>query len=91
MAIDQDDRLRQLAIERLKKRSEFGAHLLAYVLVNTFFVAIWAVTGNGFFWPIFPILGWGIGLAFNAWDVYRRPPTEERIRREIEDLKTHGA
>jgi 2TM domain len=91
MAIDQDDRLRQMAVERLKKRSEFGAHLLAYVLVNTFFVAIWAVTGAGFFWPVFPILGWGIGVAFNAWDVYRRPPTEERIRREIENLKTHGA
>jgi 2TM domain len=91
MAIDQDDRLRQMAVERLKRRTEFGAHLLAYVLVNTFIVAIWALTSDGFFWPIFPILGWGIGLALNAWDVYRRPPTEERIRREIEDLKTHGA
>jgi hypothetical protein len=91
MAIEQDERLRQMAIERLKKRGEFGAHLLAYVLVNAFLVAIWALTGAGFFWPVFPILGWGIGVAFNALDVYRRPPTEDRIRREIEDLKTHGA
>jgi hypothetical protein len=91
MAIEQDDRLRQMAVERLKKRSEFGAHLLAYVLVNAFLVAIWVMSDSGFFWPIFLILGWGIGVVFNAWDVYRRPPTEERIRREIENLKTHGA
>jgi hypothetical protein len=91
MAIDQDERLRQIAVERLKKRSEFGAHLLAYVLVNAFLVAIWAMSDSGFFWPVFPIMGWGIGVAFNAWDVYRRPPTEDRIRREIENLKVHGA
>ena len=31
--------------------------------------------------PIFPIAGWGIGLAANAWDVYgRRPISEAEIR-----------
>ena len=67
---------------------DFKAHLLAYFLVNTFLVAIWAVTGAGFFWPVFPILGWGIGVAFNAWDVYRRPfPTEAQIQHEIDELR----
>jgi hypothetical protein len=83
-----DEELRRLAIERIRKRSEFKAHVLAYVLVNAFLVAIWAVTGANFFWPIFPILGWGIGVAFNAWDVYRRPfPTEGQIQHEIETLR----
>src|SRR5438552_3785580 len=27
-------------------------------MVNTFIVAIWAVTGAGFFWPVFPMVGW---------------------------------
>ena len=62
--------------------------MLAYTLVNAFLVSIWAVTGAGFFWPVFPIMGWGIGLAFNAWDVYRRQvPTEEQILHEIEELR----
>jgi hypothetical protein len=83
-----DEELRRLAIERIRKRSDFKAHLLAYVLVNAFLVAIWAVTGADFFWPIFPILGWGIGVAFNGRDVYRRPfPTETQIRREIDTLR----
>jgi hypothetical protein len=42
-----------------------------------------AVTGAGFFWPVFLILGWGIGLVFHVWDVYRGEPSEDQIRREI--------
>jgi hypothetical protein len=61
--------------------------LFAYVLVNAMLVGIWAVTGAAFFWPIFPILGWGIGVAFNIWDVYRvEAPTEDDIRHEMETL-----
>lgn len=84
----EEEALRELAIGRIRKRSEFKAHLLAYVMVNAFLVAIWAVSGAGFFWPVFPMLGWGIGVVFNAWDVCRRPvPTEDQIRREIDALR----
>jgi len=56
--------------------------------VNAFLVVIWAVTSAGFFWPVFPILGWGIGLAANAWDVYGREAiSEDEIRPEIERLR----
>ena len=83
-----DDELRQRAIRRLKKRSDFHMHLLMYVLVNGFFVGIWAITHSGFFWPAFPMMGWGIGLVANAVDVYRdEEPTEERIQQEIAHLQ----
>lgn len=82
-----DDEIRERAIARLKAKGEFKVHLLAYVLVNAFFVAIWAVTGAGFFWPVFPLLGWGIGIVFHAWDVYRGEPSEDRIRREIDRMR----
>lgn len=83
-----DEALREQAIRRLKKKRDFQGHLLVYVLVNAFIVAIWAVTGSGFFWPIFPIIGWGIGVVLNAWDVYRPDePDEDRIRREMEMLR----
>lgn len=81
--------LREQAIRRLKKKQDFRTHVFMYVAVNAFLVVIWAVTSEGFFWPIFPILGWGIGLAANAWDVYgSKPPTEEEIRREEERLRS---
>jgi hypothetical protein len=77
---------RDRAVTQLKKRRDFRGHLLVYVLVNAFVVVIWAVTdGHGFFWPIFLIAPWGIGVVMNAWDVYWRPRiTEQDIQREIE-------
>jgi hypothetical protein len=83
-----EDELREQAVSRLKKRRDFHAHIFIYVAVNSVLVIIWAVTGAGFFWPIFPILGWGIGVAANAWDVYgRKPISEDEIRRETERLR----
>lgn len=82
------DEIRRRAIERLKKKRDFRAHVLAYVMVNALLIVIWAVTGAGFFWPVFPMLGWGIGVVFNAWDAFGRPtPTEEQIQKEIESLR----
>jgi hypothetical protein len=78
-----DQPLREEAIRSLRKKRDFRTHVVAYILVNSLLVGIWAVTGADYFWPIFPIAGWGIGLAFNAWDVYgRRPITEAQIEEE---------
>jgi hypothetical protein len=80
--------LREAAVVRLKKRRDFHTHVFIYVTVNVVLVVIWAVTGAGFFWPAFPILGWGIGVAANAWDVYgRKPISEDEIRRETDRLR----
>jgi hypothetical protein len=80
--------LRQQAIRSLKQKRDFRSHVVTYVLVNALLVVIWAVTGAGFFWPVFPIVGWGIGVAFNAWSVYgQRPISEDQIRREQERLR----
>ena len=87
---DDQEMLRARALKQLKKKREFHAHLVVFVLVNAFFVGIWAVTNSGgFFWPVFLIGGWGIGLVMNAWDVYRGEDfTEEDIRREMARLRS---
>jgi hypothetical protein len=79
---------RERAITQLKKRRDLAAHALIYCLVNGFFVIIWAVTGHHFFWPVFPLVGWGIGLTMNAWDVFRGHDfTEDEIAREMQRLQ----
>jgi hypothetical protein len=84
-----EDALREQAIVRIKKKRDFATHLVVYLLVNAMLVVIWAVTGSHFFWPIFPILGWGIGLGANAWDVYgRKPISEGEIQHEISRLRS---
>ena len=82
------DERREAAVARLKKKSDFKGHVMVYVAVNVFLVVIWVVTGSGFFWPVFPIVGWGIGVFFNWWDVYvRKGPSEEQIQREMRSME----
>lgn len=65
---------------RRRKRREFAEDLAAYVIVNVFLIGIWAFGGAGSFWPGWVILGWGIGVAFHAWNVFgpgRDDPDDE--------------
>ena len=71
-----------------KKRASFRRHLVSYLLVNSFLWLIWAFTGagnGGFFpWPIWPTLGWGVGLALNYADAYmfdRKNVVEEEYQK----------
>ena len=87
---DHDLELREQAVKRLKKRRDFYGHILVYVLVNAFLVVIWALTSGpgSFFWPVFILVGWGIGVVMNAWDVYvGQDFGEDRIRREMDHLQ----
>jgi len=60
-----------------------------YGVVNAMLTGIWAMAGGGYFWPAWVLLGWGVGLVLNVWDVYfRRPVTEHDIQREIERLRS---
>ena len=43
--------------------------------------------GRGFPWPVFPLVGWGMGVAFHAFDTFRKPFTEEDLRAEMQRLR----
>jgi hypothetical protein len=45
---------------------ELRAHVTAFVAVNVMLVAIWALSGGGYFWPVWPFMGWGIGVVSHA-------------------------
>lgn len=82
--MDDERTARDAAIRRLKAKKGFQANLVSFAVVNVFLVAIWAVSGRGYFWPIWVILGWGIGIAMHAWAIYgARPITEDDIQREM--------
>lgn len=84
---EKDRALRAKAISRLRQRRDFRLHVSIYIAVNTVLVLVWASTG-GPFWPVFPILGWGLGVSINAWCVYGRSAIgEEAIQREVARLR----
>jgi hypothetical protein len=52
----------ETAPRRERGRLWDSEHVRAYLGVSLMLVAIWALTGADYFWPIWPILGWGIGV-----------------------------
>ena len=55
-----------------KARVAFRWSFLTYFLVNGFLVVIWFFTSGpgSYFWPIWSMLGWGIGIAFQYFHAY---------------------
>src|SRR4051812_5013434 len=80
------DTLRERAEKRVKARQEFRNHLAWYIGINLLLWAIWGFGSHGgldFPWPIFPTLGWGIGVFFHGMSVLQHSGMSE-VRRELE-------
>jgi len=84
-----DVELRRLATRRADMKLAFRSHLIAYVIVNAGLVAINLITFSGYFWAIWPIIGWGIGLAAHAVTVYTdaEGARDRLIQQELEKLR----
>lgn len=83
---------RRLVRKKLKARQEFVGHLSTYLGVNTVLVIIWGLNG-GFFWPMFPLIFWGMGVVGQGVEYYnkygagsdrREAWFEEQVQRELE-------
>ena len=82
-----DPQLWQLA----QRRASFKSHLTIYAVMSVFFWLIWYFTGgrtynNGAPWPIWPMLGWGIGVVFHYIGAYVAPKSNA-TQREYDKLK----
>ena len=81
---DKLDQARAEARTRVQRKREFGANLAAYIVVNAFLVLIWWMSGRGYFWPIWVMAGWGVGLVMHGYEVYfRRPITDADVEAEM--------
>lgn len=65
--------------DRYRKR-DFRNHFVIYCIVNAFLVVLNLFTrdpGETGFWAIFPMLGWGIGIAMHGFGTYATQATTE--------------
>lgn len=83
------DELRRIARGRIEAQRGFVPHLLAYLLVNAALIVIWFTVGHvGFFWPVIPLVLWGVGLGMHAWGAYfSKPVTDADVQQEVERLQ----
>ena len=88
--MESDEELRNKARKIAKKKSDFFIHLVIYIAVNVFLTAQWwVIAGPGsFYWPVFVLFGWGIGIALHAIDVYRGDEyIDKKTEEEYQKLK----
>ena len=72
-----------------KARVAFRWSFLSYILVNAFLVAIWFFTSeyyDSYFWPIWSMMGWGIGIAFQYFHAFHGNKMNS-TQKEYEKLK----
>ena len=76
---------RKWAINRIRAKRAFWVHLAVYIAVNALLVFIWAASSGDYFWPMWPMLGWGIGVVSHAVTVHVGPSkiSEDQIEREL--------
>lgn len=54
---------REREARMILRRRAFWVHFSIYLVTNVALVVIWAMTGADYPWFVFPIIGWGIGIA----------------------------
>ena len=87
--------LRAAAERRIAARDAFVPHLVAYVAVNAGLWVIWFSLASTLYvpfpWPLFSLVGWGVGLALHYRAAFDRPISsrESAVNREIERLAGH--
>lgn len=87
------DSLRLRAEERVEKKLRFYKNLQAYIVVNAFLAVInWLFTPD-FWWVLFPVFFWGIGVlkdflvAYVFVDKFTEDYRERKIQEEMEKLR----
>lgn len=78
-----DYHIYKLAKKKVKEKRKFYSHLLTWGTMSVFFILLNLFTSD-YFWAVFPILGWGIGLAFHGIKVFSINYGDEWEEREIQ-------
>lgn len=63
------------ARRRVQELKGFYLHAAIYLVVNIGLIFVYAFSGASGFWPIWPILGWGVGLLAHALATFRLVPS----------------
>ena len=79
-----DEQSRRYAISRLSRKRAYRHQVINYLWVNALLIVVWALSGFGFFWPIYSLLGWGAALLIQGWKILTLIVTRSVKRRSIE-------
>lgn len=74
-----------IAKKRVEEKKKFYRHLSTYVVMSIFFYMINYLSNPGHWWFYWPMLGWGVGLAFHYVNIFGIPGLVEEMSPEWEE------
>ena len=81
-----NDDLKRIARRRVRAKLGLYIHATVYVVVNAFLALVQSQSTPQFHWSLWPLAGWGIGLAIHAAVVFLGN-SGVRERMEAEELR----
>ncbi|QHC58054.1 2TM domain-containing protein [Rathayibacter sp. VKM Ac-2760] len=89
-----EDVERAQAVKDLKRRRDFAGSVGGWMTVSAITTGVWFATGaDGYFWPIWPMLGIGIGVVSQAaalWGPAKKEITEADIAAQMRKREARG-
>ena len=84
-----EDEIYKQASKRVKERKRFYSGLVTYLIVNAVLIVIWALSGRGYPWFLWPLGIWGAFVVgdFLRTFVFDKGSDEEAINKEVEKMK----
>jgi len=80
---------REREAKKIIRRRAFWLHFALWVATNAMLVVVWAVTGAGFPWFVFPLFGWGIGVVAHGFSAFLMTDVDDVVL-EREERRPQG-
>lgn len=68
-----------------QKKTKFRKGFRTYLIFVAFFLGLNIFSGSNHFWAIYPILGWGIGVAIEYFSLYG-PLKDPHVEEDYEEF-----
>ena len=82
------------AKKRVRKKKAFYSNLFSWIVTCSFLFFINLRSSPHHLWAVYPFLGWGLGVAFEAWELYGPngllANEEDEIEREMAWMSTRS-
>ena len=84
-----EEEIYEEASKRVKAKKKFFGDLATYVVVNAVLVVIWALSGQGYMWFLWPLGIWGVFVLGHFLRVFVFESKSDRgsIEKEMERIK----
>ena len=85
----------QLTVRRALRRPagrqrRFAVHVAIFSILMPVEIVVWLLSGRGFFWPVWPMLGFALLLGLHGWLMSRLAPEREQELAQRVDALTRS-